>query len=115
MTKRIRWVLRKLGLRPDLTGFMYIEQAVTIWKPGDLIGKDLYPVIAKNNKTTINAVERAVRAAIRDSWDVIRFNTSMVYEVFGLWALNTRPSASQLIAAVGAYAKDGEEGEEVED
>lgn len=114
MTKRIRWVLRKLGLRPDLVGFMYIEQAVTIWKPGDLIGKDLYPVIAKNNKTTINAVERAVRTAIRDAWDWKRGNLGMVFEVFGLWAIQTRPSASQLIAAVGAYIEDGG-GEEVED
>lgn len=115
MTKRIRYVLRKLGLRPDMVGFMYIEQAVTIWKPGDLIGKDIYPDLAKNNRTTVNAVERAVRSTIRDSWDWRRFNTGMVYEVFGLWALNTRPYASQLIAAVGAYVRDGEGGEEVED
>ena len=115
MTNRIRYVLRKLGLRPDLAGFMYIEQAVMIWKPGDLIGKDIYPVIARNNKTTISAVERAVRYAIRDSWDGLRFNTGMAYEVFGLGALDTQPFASQLIAGVGAYVKDGEGGEGSED
>lgn len=107
MTKTIRYVLRKLGLRPDMVGFMYIEQAVTIWKPGDLIGKDIYPVIAKNNRTTINAVERAVRSAIHDAWEWKRSNLGMVYEVFGLWAIHTRPFASQFIAAVAAYVEEG--------
>jgi hypothetical protein len=94
---------------------MYLEQAVMIWKPGDMIGKDIYPVIANNNKTTINAVERSVRAVIRDSWDFKRYNTGMVFEVFGLWALSTRPFASQMIAGVGMYVEEGQEGEEVED
>ena len=114
MTKRIRYVLRKLGLRPDMVGFMYLEQAVRIWKPGDLIGKDIYPVIAKNNRTSISAVEKAVRCAIRDAWEWKRCNLGMVYAVFGLWAISTRPLASQFIAAVAAYVEDGG-GEEVED
>lgn len=110
-TKTIREVLRKLGIRADLMGFAYLEQAVMIWEPGCMIGKDLYPTIAKNNRTTISAVERAVRVAIRDAWDWKRGRTTTIFEVFGLWAIRTRPSAAQLIAAVGVYLEGGESDE----
>lgn len=112
-SQAIRKILMKLGIAPHMVGFTYIEEAVTLWYPGSSTTKELYPVIARNNKTTAAAVEKSIRAAIKYAWDNDRGNTGMIFQIFGLWAIAQRPKAAGLIAAVAMWTDT--EGETDED
>jgi hypothetical protein len=115
MSEIVRHKLRKLGIAPHQVGFAYLEQAIVLWYPGCKVTKEIYPVIAKNNRTTFGAVEKCIRGSIKNAWDYRRGNLGEIYEIFGLWAIHTRPTASELIAAVAMSCGAGEGGERDED
>lgn len=115
MSDIVRHKLRKLGIAPHQVGFTYLEQAIALWYPGCMITKDIYPEIAKNNRTSFGAVEKCIRASIKYAWDYRRGNLGEIFEIFGLWAIHTRPTPSELIAAVAISCGAGEGGKDNED
>ena len=73
------------GINPSRLGFGYIVDAVllTIQEPYAIraITKQLYPTVAKRNKTTASRVERAIRAAIRQIY--LEGDMDHIQKVFG--------------------------------
>ena len=59
-------ILIRFGITPNLNGFRYILDAVTMLKEHNNISvtKELYPNIAEKYKTTASRVERAIRHCI---------------------------------------------------
>lgn len=75
-TERIEDKLLALGIKPNISGFRYLVDAVEIWaeRNGDLsITKELYPQIAVKRGTTGSRVERAIRHAIETAADCCSF------------------------------------------
>lgn len=113
----VRAQLMRLGIAPHHRGFTYLEQAVALWYPGVQLTKEVYPAIAKANRTSYAAVEKNVRQAIKKAWDEQRGKTDAIFAVFGLWAISQRPQAMEFITAVAIWAETvegkGEDKDEV--
>lgn len=69
-TKEIKATLRDLGIRPNLSGFEYLADAIRIIAddPSTKITA-LYALLAKCYNTTHASVERCMRHAIREGLD----------------------------------------------
>lgn len=82
----IYYALKKLGARPELSGYRYIMYAMEVMlnKGDDCImpvTKELYPLIAKKFDTESHRVERCIRHCIQDICDHTSLDT--LNEVLG--------------------------------
>lgn len=97
-------LMLELGIPAHLRGYYYLREAVLLSAADmELVGsvtKLLYPVIAKEYKTTLQRVERAIRNAIEVSWE--RGNPDVFEELFGFSRLtgSARPTNSEYIARI---------------
>ena len=103
---RLRRRLAMLGLPPHMIGYEYVISAVERWRPGVMITKELYPEVAKVYGTSFSAVEKCIRYAIKYAWDKGRYNTGVVVEQFGVWALVTPPCASEMISSLARWINE---------
>lgn len=104
-TKRyVSELMLELGIPAHLRGYYYLREAVLLSAEDmELVGsvtKLLYPVIAKEYKTTLQRVERAIRNAIEVSWE--RGNPDIFEELFGFSRItgSARPTNSEYIARI---------------
>lgn len=69
----VTYLLQQLGISPRLKGFLYLREAVLYVheRPEllNLVTKELYPMIAKEQETTPTRVERAMRHALKKAWE----------------------------------------------
>lgn len=100
---KVLWVIfNELGIPHHLKGSEYIKSAVkiAIYKPDSLnhFIKEVYLPIAKWNNDSISKVERAIRYAIKKSWE--RGNSSVINKIFGYTVSSEKgkPSASEFVA-----------------
>ena len=107
---RIKETLKELGVSPNLCGYYYLEEAIslTIDDPALVHGqvtKVLYPCIAKKFKTTTSRVERAIRHAIGVSGQ--RGNVELIEKIFSYSTDYNRGKAtnSEYIATVADYLR----------
>ncbi len=63
----LRDLLDGLGFNPSHKGYGYLLIAAEM-TDSEMITKDIYPDIAKRNKTTAFAVERSIRSAVSAAW-----------------------------------------------
>lgn len=102
--REISKFMLELGIPAHLRGYYYLREAILLSAADmELVGsvtKLLYPVIAKQYKTTLQRVERAIRNAIEVSWE--RGNTEVFEELFGFSRLtgSLRPTNSEYIARI---------------
>jgi two-component system response regulator (stage 0 sporulation protein A) len=96
--------LHELGIPANIRGYVYLREAIClVTEENELINgvtKILYPMIAKQHKTTPSRVERAIRHAIEVAWG--RGNLEAINRVFG-FTVDTRrgkPTNSEFIAMV---------------
>jgi two-component system response regulator (stage 0 sporulation protein A) len=96
--------LHELGIPANIKGYIYLREAIClVTEENELISgvtKILYPMIAKQNKTTPSRVERAIRHAIEVAWG--RGNIDAINRIFG-FTVDTRrgkPTNSEFIAMV---------------
>ena len=65
-------ILQQLGISPELVGYWYILAAVEIACVDmyrlTAVTKQLYPLVAQKFRTTPEAVEAAMRRAIKNCW-----------------------------------------------
>lgn len=78
-------VLHDVGVPASIRGYDYIREAIIMGLSDKeilkSITKDLYPTIAKNNKTTASRVERAIRHAVEVAWQ--RGDVETINSIFG--------------------------------
>lgn len=104
LEKMVTKIMLDMGVPAHLKGYYYLRQAIMIsGRDMEVVGsvtKLLYPMIAKQYRTTNQKVERAIRNAIEISWE--RGNMESFEEVFGysLDSGNTRPTNSEYIARI---------------
>lgn len=94
--------LLELGVQPSRKGFGYLEDLVERYRsnPGASMTKDLYPEVAKQNRTSAQAVERAVRDAIGRAWSCRDEVSWRRYFPAGRSGMISRPTNRAFIAAV---------------
>lgn len=104
MERYVSEFMLELGIPAHLRGYYYLRKAVLLSAADmELVGsvtKLLYPVIAKEYKTTLQRVERAIRNAIEVSWE--RGNPDVFEDLFGFSRLtgSARPTNSEYIARI---------------
>lgn len=105
---RIKETLKELGVSPNLSGYHYLEEAISlvIDDPTLAHGKVtrvLYPCIAKKFHTTPSHVERTIRHAIEVSG--LRGNIKLIEKIFSYSTDCNRGKAtnSEFIATVADY------------
>lgn len=107
--KEVSQLLKKLSVSANLLGYKFLRSAILICikNPGALyaITKELYPEVAKENKTTSTKVERAIRNAIEVSFDRIDANVYMEIFQYTVSPKKGKPTNSEYIAAVVDYLK----------
>lgn len=78
-------IIHEVGVPAHIKGYQYLRDAIVmVVEDMDLLGavtKELYPAIAKQNKTTPSRVERAIRHAIEVAWNRGRLET--INDLFG--------------------------------
>lgn len=98
-------IIQQIGIPAHVNGYQYIRDAILmVIEDVSLLGavtKELYPCIAKKNKTTPGRVERGIRHAIEVSWE--RGNKDLLKLIFGYSNNNIeckRPTNSEFIAMI---------------
>lgn len=108
--KQITAILNGTGIFPNLKGYRYLKCALLYgYKDAEMlegVTKVLYPKIARDNKTTSDRVERAIRHAIESAWEKCSGND--FYEKMGFVTYGTRrrPTNSEYIFTAIEYLKN---------
>lgn len=103
-------MLQELGIPMDLKGYKALRVAISIAVENPLIletiTKGLYPAVAEKIGSTGRRTERAMRHAIEVGFE--RCPVSVMQKYFGnsISATSAKPSNSQFIATVAAYASE---------
>ncbi|GEM_PF-1080072 len=105
----IRENMRLLGIPTKMRGYRYIFDAVMLaMHDGEMLyslTKQLYPRLAKLNDTSVASVERAIRVAVRRSWE--RGDYSVVTEMFGYSVeAGNNPTNGQFISMLTEHVKN---------
>ena len=97
-------IIHEIGVPAHIKGYQYLRDAIVmVVEDMDLLGavtKELYPAIAKQNKTTPSRVERAIRHAIEVAWNRGRLET--INDLFGYTVQHDKgkPTNSEFIAII---------------
>ena len=97
-------IIHEIGVPAHIKGYQYLRDAIVmVVEDMDLLGavtKELYPAIAKQNKTTPSRVERAIRHAIEVAWNRGKLET--IDTLFGYTVQNDKgkPTNSEFIAII---------------
>ena len=108
--KNVSAILNNTGIFPNLKGYKYLKSAILYGYKDesmlDGITKVLYPRIARENNTTPDRVERAIRHAIESAWK--KFSGNDFYIKMGFSGCNDRrrPTNSEYIFTVLEYLKN---------
>ena len=108
--KRVSSILNSTGIFPNLKGYKYLKSAILYGYKDenalDGITKVLYPKIARENNTTGDRVERAIRHAIESAWKKYGGNDFYGKMGFAGCGEKRRPTNSEYIFTVLEYLKN---------
>lgn len=97
-------IIHEIGVPAHIKGYHYLRDAIImVVEDIEMLGavtKELYPAIAKVNKTTPSRVERAIRHAIEVAWNRGRMET--INNLFGYTVQcdKGKPTNSEFIAII---------------
>jgi two-component system response regulator (stage 0 sporulation protein A) len=97
-------ILSRIGMPRNIKGFDFIREALALSVNDSncvqAITRHIYPVIARNHKTTASRVERAIRHAIEVAWN--RGDVDANNSMFGntICVYKGKPTNSEFIATV---------------
>lgn len=94
----LRDLLDGLGFDPSHKGYGYLLIAAEM-TDSEMITKDIYPDIAKRNKTTASAVERSIRSAVSAAWSHGGLKRFARYID---WKSEKRPTNRELLSALAS-------------
>lgn len=102
-------IIRSLGIPPNLKGFAYLREAVTLAvQSPDLVSymtTKLYPMIAQRMQTTPEKVERAIRHAIERAWTRGEIATNYELFAYSIDISKGKPTNSLFIARVADHVR----------
>ena len=105
--KTISELLKEIGMKPRLSGFEYIKEAITMCYADASymrsITKQMYPEIAKTFNTTPSRVERAMRHAIESAWSLGNCYKQNEIFSFTIGHDKAKPTNGEFIACVVEY------------
>ena len=114
MRKQTAYILKKVGVPPQKTGYDYIGDAVEMIHEDRRnlkgITRKLYPAIAEKYGTTKTAVEAAIRHAIEASMNNLGIRE--VEEIFGstISYAKDKPTNACFLAVVAEMLEDENDG-----
>jgi two-component system response regulator (stage 0 sporulation protein A) len=97
-------IMLEIGIPAHLRGYHYLREAIVLSTQNmDYVcnaTKMLYPMVAKQFKTTTQKVERSIRNAIEVSW--LRGNPATLKRLFGCTnpVANRRPTNTEYVARI---------------
>ncbi len=102
MDAEVTNLIRDFGVPVNLSGYRYLRDAIimVVKDSGllDYVTKSLYPVIAKEHKTTASRVERSIRHAIQVAWGRVDDETVAARLDFGFAEGDKKPTNTEFIA-----------------
>lgn len=93
-------MLMDLNLPSKRRGFVYLEQAIKLHleRPTQALTKTVYPEIAKEHYSQSEAVERAIRQVIHESWEKRDDRVWRMYFSAGREGVIPRPTNAEFIS-----------------
>lgn len=99
-------LLRRLGVTANYKGFSYTAYAAALCaeRPDllQMVTKDLYPAVARQYRTTWQAVERNIRTVIEVAW----VHNPAALARLSEGGLEERPRSAQFLAIMSAGLED---------
>ena len=95
--RRLGEFLRRIGVHPQLKGYIALKKAIMVFNPKMGITKELYPSVADAMQESASRVERVIRHAIEVA---VKNNNLHFRETFPEWQGRVKPSNSEFIATV---------------
>ena len=110
-------LLRHLRMRGKLKGFRYLREAIVLMAqdPDQAITKELYTEVARRFNTGHKQVERCIRTAIDEAWQVRDERVWLQYFPYGAGNQPVRPSNGEFIARLAQCVQWEETDETVTD
>lgn len=107
-------LLRQLRMRGKLKGFRYLREAIVLMAedPDQALTKELYTEVARQFNTGYKQVERCIRTAIEEAWEVRDEQLWLQYFPPGADNVLSRPSNGDFIVRMAQCIQSGESKEE---
>lgn len=101
-------MLMDLNISAKRRGFSYLEMGIRQYlkQPGQALTKTIYPEVAKEYHTQPQAVERAIRQAIHESWEKRDDRVWKTYFPTGREGLVPRPTNAEFISRLAERYRD---------
>ena len=91
--------LRELGIRPNISGYIYLREAILMVADDPLlinvVTKEIYPTVASKFEKTPSQIERAMRHAIEVAW---KRQSEQMIKMFKNLSYGRKPDNSLFIA-----------------
>ena len=104
-------MLLELNIPSKRRGFVYLEKGIRQYlkQPGQALTKTLYPDLAREHYTQPEAVERAIRQVIHESWEKRDDRVWRMYFTPGREGIIPRPTNAEFISGLAERYKQTQE------
>lgn len=104
-------MLMELNIPSKRRGFVYLEECIRrhLERPGQALTKNIYPAVAREYNTQPEAVERAVRQVVHESWEKRNDKVWRMYFSSGREGVIPRPTNAEFIARLAEHYKEAQE------
>ena len=99
-------VLLELGHDDFNRGTAYLREAVTLYRPGMALTKELYPALAKAHRTTPGAIERSMRHSIEKAWSRGDYHAQSRYFGYSIDPDTGRPTVGEYMARLARICRE---------
>lgn len=104
-------MLMDLNFPSKRKGFAYLEKGIKQYleRPGQAVTKTIYPTVAREYDTNSEAVERAIRQVIHESWQKRDDRVWRMYFSSGREGIIPRPTNAEFISRLAERFKQSQE------
>ena len=104
-------MLMELNIPSKRRGFAYLEKSIRqyLQQPGQSLTKSIYPNVARAHFTQPEAVERAIRQVVHESWENRNDGVWRMYFSPGRGGVIPRPTNAEFISRLAERYRDAQE------
>lgn len=104
-------MLMDLNIPSKRRGFIYLEKGISkyLQQPGQALTKTIYPDVAREHNTQPEAVERAIRQVIHESWSKRDERVWRLYFASGRDGVVPRPTNAEFISRLAEQLKQAQQ------